>query len=230
MKNFSYANRSNTGFLIKGISLLALYASREFWNTFSVARRTSSWAIVFAMCAESSLKQVKNRLDWFASKPYTFRSCHEFSRLPFNCWCAYFFNDCVVRQHWFKRVFGDYVIENYLEKNRVFLFEQLICIFLLILSFGDNIPDNGSPVRHLMAFKIFPVSIKFLNCFPSSNLSFLWVLQSLYCRALASRSSSSRLHWHHDCRRLGNWPVVGRFYQSLNQLGKIAANFNENCL
>ena len=57
------------GFLFKGIRLHALNASREFSDNFSVARRIVILATVFAMFAETSLKQVKIRLQSFASKP-----------------------------------------------------------------------------------------------------------------------------------------------------------------
>ena len=65
-------------------------------------------------------------------------------------------------------------------------------LFPLIVSFGDNIPDDGSPVRHFMAFEFFPVSMNLMNCFTLLFLPILEVFRSLYCRTLASSRSSSR--------------------------------------
>ena len=55
------------GFLFKGITLHALYASRDFSDIFLVARRTTILATVFAMFDESSSKQFKIHLHSFAS-------------------------------------------------------------------------------------------------------------------------------------------------------------------
>ena len=56
-------------FLFRGISLHALCASRDFSDTYSVARRIAILATVFPMFAENSFKQVINRIQLFASKP-----------------------------------------------------------------------------------------------------------------------------------------------------------------
>ena len=84
---------------------------------------------------------------------------------------------------------------------RCFTLSKSYTFFPLIVSFGDNIPDDGSPVRHFMAFEFFPVSMNLMNCFTLSFLPILEVFRSFYCRTLASSRGSSRRPWQHNCRR-----------------------------
>ena len=100
---------------------------------------------------------------------------------------------------------------------RCFTLRNSYTFFPLIVSFGDNIPDDGSPVRQFMAFEFFPVSMNLMNCFTLAFLSILEVFRSLYCRTLNSSRSSSRRPWQHNFRRRARAfetdPLVADFTQ-----------------
>ena len=72
---------------------------------------------------------------------------------------------------------------------RCFTLSNSYTFFPLSVPFGDNIPDDSSPVRHLMMLDTFPVSMNLMNCFTLSFLPTLEVFRSLYCRTQARRGA-----------------------------------------
>ena len=157
------------GFWFKGISFHALYASRDFSDNFSVASRIVILAIVFAILAETYLKQMKFRLKSVAYKPAD-RGCNVFSRLFSMRLYLRRFQGVTGLTQTCSRQIRNLGLRG--KDSGFFLWATNIQFFPLIVSFGDKNPEDSSTMRFLMTLEIFPVSINLLNCFHSPILPF----------------------------------------------------------